>query len=145
MRSFLFDADKQKKELMDKGECFSDEQISDYYSRFTEILDAGDAEYLQAINGKQNITQYNDEKCLLKRLLEFVSEHLRFITNPEVPRGNNGSERCAKEVKRKVRVSDGFRSDEGASTYARVSSVISTMKKHNGKCIDFDSSQTESD
>lgn len=156
MRSFLFDADKQKKELMDKGEYFSDEQISDYYSRFIEILDAGDAEYLQAINGKQNITRYNDEKCLLKRLREYVSEHLRFITIPEVPRGNNGAERCAKEAKRKVRVSGGFRSDKGAANYARVSSVISTMKKHkmdilqgikdimNEKCLDFNSSQTDS-
>lgn len=155
MRSFLFDADKQKKELMDKGEYFSDEQISNYYSRFIEILDAGDAEYQKAIKGKENITRYNEEKCLLKRLREYASEHLRFITNREVPRGNNGAERCAKEAKRKVRVSGGFRSDKGASNYARASSVISTMKKHdmdilqgikdilNGKCLDFQSSQKD--
>lgn len=55
----------------------------------------------------------------------------------------------AKEAKRKVRVSGGFRSDKGADYYARIISVISTMHKHkmdifqgikdimNGKTLDF--------
>lgn len=131
LRAFFFDADKRKKELMNKGEYFSDEDIKDYFTRFLKILDMGDAEYQQAIEGKQNITSYNEEKCLLKRLREYVNEHLRYITVPEVPRGNNGAERGAKEAKRKVRVSGGFRSDKGADNYARVTSVISTMCKHN--------------
>ncbi len=151
LRSFFFDADKRKKELMGKGEYFSDQEIKDYFTRFLEILDMGDAEYQQAIEGKQRIVRYNEEKCLLKRLREYVSEHLRYITVPEVPRGNSGAERGAKEAKRKVRVSGGFRSDKGADNYARVTSVVSTMDKHkmdvfqgikeilNGKIIDFNS------
>ncbi len=130
LRSFFFEADKRKKELVEKGEYFSDEDIKDYYTRFLEILDMGDAEYQQAIDGKKNISRYNEERCLLKRLREYVNEHLRYITVPEVPRGNNGAERGAKEAKRKVRVSGGFRSDKGADNYARVTSVISTMCKH---------------
>jgi transposase len=78
-----------------------------------------------------------------------VNEHLKFITVPEVPRGNTGAERGAKEAKRKVRVSGGFRSDKGADNYARITSVVSTMHKHkmdvfkgikdimNGKTLDF--------
>lgn len=130
LRSFFFDADKRKKELMDKGEYFSDQEIKDYFARFLEILDMGDAEYQQAIEGKQRIVRYNEEKCLLKRLRKYVNEHLKFITVPEVPRGNTGAERGAKEAKRKVRVSGGFRSDKGADNYARITSVVSTMHKH---------------
>jgi cell division protein FtsB len=129
LRSFFFDADKRKSELLSKGEYFSDQDKRDYLTGFLEILDKGDAEYQQAINGKQRITCFNEEKCLLKRLREYVGEHLRYITDPQVPRGNNGAERCAKEAKRKVRVSGGFRSDKGADNYARITSVLSTMKK----------------
>ncbi len=130
LRSFFFDADKRKKELMDKGNYFSDQEIKNYFARFIEILDMGDTEYKQATEGKNNIIRYNEERCLLKRLREYVNEHLRYISVPEVPRGNNGAERGAKEAKRKVRVSGGFRSDKGADNYARVTSVISTMCKH---------------
>ena len=106
-------------------------------------------QYQQAIEGKKTIIQYNEEKCLLKRLREYADEHLRYITNPEVPRGNNGAERGAKEAKRKIRVSGGFRSDSGADNYARSTSIIGTMRKNNmnvfqgikdilnGKILDF--------
>ena len=156
LRSFFFDADKLKKELMTKGEYFSDQQIKDYFSRFLEILDIGDAEYQQAIEGKNRIDRYNEEKCLLKRLRKYANEHLKFITVPEVPRGNTGAERGAKEAKRKVRVSGGFRSDTGADNYARITSVISTMRKHkmdvfqgvkdilNAKTLDFNSPTVDS-
>ena len=130
MRSFFFDADKRKKELMANGEYFTEEEIKDYFAKFLEILDMGDAEYMQAIAGKKRIVSYNEEKCLLKRLRAYVNEHLRYITVPEVPRGNVEAERGAKEAKRKVRVSSGFRSDKGADNYARVTSVVSTMSKH---------------
>lgn len=156
LRSLFFDADKQKKELMAKGEYFSEQQIKDYFSRFLEILDMGDAEYQRAIEGKKRIARYNEEKCLLKRLRKYVNEHLRFISTPEVPRGNTGAERGAKEAKRKVRVSGGFRSDSGADNYARITSVVSTMHRHkmdvfqgikdilNGKTLDFQSSLQDS-
>jgi hypothetical protein len=130
LRSFFFEADKKKKELMDAGVYFSEQEKKEYYREFLDILDRGDAEYQKAIEGKQTIVRYNEEKCLLRRLREYADEHLRFITNPEVPRGNNGAERGAKEAKRKVRVSGGFRSDKGADNYARSTSVIGTMRKN---------------
>jgi uncharacterized coiled-coil protein SlyX len=130
LRSFFFEADKRKKELLDAGEYFSGQEIKEYYRKFLEILDRGDAEYQEAIEGKQTIVRFNEEKCLLRRLREYADEHLRFITTPVVPRGNNGAERGAKEAKRKVRVSGGFRSDKGADNYARATSVIGTMRKN---------------
>jgi transposase len=130
MRKFLLDANRQKKELLEKGECFTEQDIKGFFSRFNEILDKGDAEYLAAIDGLQRIARFNDEKCLLKRLREYAAEHLRFLACPEVPRSNNLAEQSAKEVKRKIRVSGGFRSDAGSRNYARIASVISTMRKN---------------
>ena len=130
LRSFFFEADDRKKELMDTGKYFSDQEIKEYFSRFLDILSRGDDEYQKAIEGKRIILRYNEEKCLLRRLREYATEHLRFITTPEVPRGNNGAERGAKEAKRKVRVSGGFRSDKGADNYARATSIIGTMRKN---------------
>ena len=141
---------------MDKGEYFSVQEIKDYFTGFLEILDMGDAEYQQAIEGKQRIIRYNEKRCLLKRLRKYVAEHLRYITVPEVPRGNTGAECGAKKAKRKVRVSGGFRSDKGADNYARITSVVSTMRKHkmdvfqgikdilNGKTLDFSSPPVDS-
>jgi len=56
---------------MNKCEYFNGQQIKDYFSRFLEILDIGDAEYRQAIEGKNRIARYNEEKCLLKRLRKY--------------------------------------------------------------------------
>jgi hypothetical protein len=130
LRTFFFEADKRKKELIDRGIYFSAQEKEEYFRRFLYILDRGDIEYQKAIEGKQSIVRYNEERCLLKRLREYADEHLRFITAPEVPRGNNGAERGAKEAKRKVRVSGGFRSNSGADNYARCISVISTLRKN---------------
>ena len=130
LRAFLLDANKRKKELLEKGERFTEQEIQGFSTQFAEILDKGDAEYQAAINGLQKIARFNDEKCLLKRLREYIDEHLRFLTNPEVPRSNNGAEQSAKEIKRKARVSGGFRSDTGSQNYARIASVISTMRKN---------------
>jgi hypothetical protein len=130
LRKFLLDVNKRKKELLEKGEYFTDQEIKGFFTQFTEILDKGDAEYQAAINGLQRIVRFNDEKCLLKRLREYIDEHLRFLTDPEVPRSNNRAEQSAKEIKRKVRISGGFRSDTGPQNYARIASVISTMRKN---------------
>jgi hypothetical protein len=156
LRTFFFDADKRKKELLAKDEYFSVQEIEAYFRRFLDILNRGDTEYQKAIDGKQTIVRYNEEKCLLKRLREYVNEHLRYLTHPEVPRGNNGAERGAKEAKRKVRVSGGFRSNSGANNYARATSVIGTMRKNdmnvfqgikdilNGETLSFDFQPCES-
>jgi transposase len=129
LRKFLLDANKQKKALLKEGGYFTEQEQKDFFSQFIEILDKGDAEYRAATDGLQRIARFNDEKCLLKRLREYINEHLRFLTDPEVPRSNNVAEQSAKEIKRKVRVSGGFRSDTGPKNYARITSVISTMRK----------------
>lgn len=72
---------------MNEEKYFNNWEIQDYYYKFIEVLDKGDAEYQKAIGGKTQIRQFNEESCLLKRLREYINEHLRFTSRPEVPRG----------------------------------------------------------
>jgi transposase len=54
---------------------------------------------------------------------------LRFLVNFDVPFDNNGSERDVRFFKGKVKVSGCFRSEEGVRNYAKIASLISTLKK----------------
>jgi len=65
----------------------------------------------------------------LLRLGEYKEEHLRFLTNFDVPFDNNGSERAARFFKGKIKVAGCFRSEEGAKNYVKIASLISTLKK----------------
>ena len=86
--------------------------------------------YEEAIKGKKNISYFNDERLLLKRLREFKDEHLRFITNFEAPFDNNLAERDIRPFKTKTKVSGCFRSDKGIDSFTKIFSFISTLKKH---------------
>ena len=98
-------------------------------ARYDEILETGKAQYAAATENKKNISYFNDERLLLKRLGEYKQEHLRFLTNFDVPFDNNGSERGARFFKGKLKVAGCFRSEEGVRNYAKIASLISTLKK----------------
>ena len=130
LADLLLDANKRKKELIDAGLASMGEDESDgIIAKYTEILDRGQKEYDSAIEGKKNITYYDEERRLLSRLRKYLIEHLRFLTDFEVPFSNNGAEHGAKHVKGKQKASGGFRSDSGVDNYAVIASVIATLRK----------------
>jgi len=104
-------------------------ELNSISSRYDEILESGKAQYAAATENKKNISYFNDERLLLIRLREYKPEHLRFITDFYVPFDNNDPERCVRFFKNKLKVAGCFRSDEGAIIYARIASIISTLKK----------------
>lgn len=59
-----------------------------------------------------------------------------FLSHPEVPTDNNGSERAVRNMKVKTKISDQFRNKEGkvADRFAGICSVIDTTIK-NGKSV----------
>jgi transposase len=130
MAEFLLNAKAIKDERIAAGEnCLSYEESSELGQRYIAILDRGDAEYKAAIDGKKNIRRFREEFCLLRRLREYMDEHLRFLTNFKSPFGNNCSEQSVHSMKRKLRTAGCFRSDQGAKNHMAIASVIATAKK----------------
>lgn len=67
--------------------------------------------------------------ALLKRLEERQAQVLAFALKAGVPFTNNQAERDLRHLKVKQRVSQCFRTEEGAARYARLSGFLSTMRK----------------
>ncbi|NSW89250.1 MAG: transposase [Firmicutes bacterium] len=130
LAEFFRDANKLKKQYLAMDLNSIDEnELSRISTRYDEILDAGKAQYMAATENKKHISYFNDERLLLTRFEEYKQEHLRFLTNFDVPFDNNGSERDIRFLKGKLKVAGCFRSEEGAKNYAKIASLISTMKK----------------
>ena len=67
---------------------------------------------------------------LLIRLLKFSNDVLRFLHDFAVAFTNNLAEQDLRMMKVKMKISGGFRTPAGASTFASLRSVISTARKH---------------
>lgn len=93
---------------------------------------------------------------IAERLHRRRDEVLRFMTDLSVPFDNNGSERDLRMVKLQQKISGCFRTEDGARTFCRVRSYLSTARKQghsllhalerafNGKPIPFQSTELAS-
>jgi transposase len=68
-------------------------------------------------------------RSLIKRLQRRRDEILRFMTDISVPFDNNGSERDLRMVKLQQKISGCFRTPDGARSFCRVRSYLSTARK----------------
>jgi len=131
MADLLTGANKRKKELMGAGATgMQEDELAGIRGKYGSILRQGQAEYADAIEGRKNITYYDEERRLLNRLGEYADEHLRFLSDFNVPFSNNAAEHGARHIKGKQKTAGGFRSDGGAESYAAIASVIATLRKH---------------
>ena len=120
---FLYEIKKKKEERINSNiGYFTDEEISKIFDKYDDIIKLGNGEY-EASNHKED-----DERRLLKRLNKFKENHLKFITNFEVPFSNNQAERDLRGVKTKQKIGK-FRSFEGAEIFCTIKSVEQTSKK----------------
>jgi transposase len=73
---------------------------------------------------------------LLDRLRDYQEEVLRFLTNPLVPFTNNLAEQDIRMIKVQQKISGCFRTLQGAHTFARIRSYISTSRKRQVNVLD---------
>ena len=66
---------------------------------------------------------------LLLRLSTRQSDVLRFLSDPTVPFTNNLAERDGRMMKLRQKISGGFRSEDGATDFGVIRSLLSTAKK----------------
>jgi transposase len=83
------------------------------------------------VAGKKGRYKRTKGRNLIERLIREKQAVLAFAFNKEVPFTNNLAERDIRPVKIKQKISNGFRSVNGADIYARIEGFLSTARKHN--------------
>jgi transposase/regulator of replication initiation timing len=133
MITFLANANNAVKEHKARGIPALDAGIlAEYRARYDEILERGWHEFLQG--EKKDYT--GEGMKLLRRLKEYKDEHLRFLSDFQVPFDNNQAERDLRMIKSKTKVSGCFRGREGGSVFAAIKSYTSTLRKNSKNVFD---------
>ena len=81
---------------------------------------------------------------LLFRLRDFKKDVLRFLEDFAVPFTNNQAEQDIRMMKVKMKISGGFRTKDGADTFATLRSALSTARKHGWNILNALLSPTDS-
>lgn len=103
------------------------EQQQDYRRRYQQLL-AQATEIKAPARAGAARTQLTP-KTLITRLQHKRDAILRFMTDPNVPFDNNGSERDLRLVKLKQKISGCFRKESGARRFCRVRSYLASARK----------------
>lgn len=117
----------EKKELVKKGIMEMDvEQIQAYEQKYLETLNA-ELERYAAENPKKVAAKYVPQHIkLMRRMVEYREEHLRFIKDFGVPSDNNLAERQMRPTKAKKKISGQSLSLETANNFAAIHTVVQT-------------------
>jgi transposase len=96
---------------------------------YNKICDLGDLEEPPPKKGKRGREKNSFGRNLLNRLRKYRDGILEYAFNPKIPFTNNQAERDLRNVKVKQKISNSFRTQEGAKIYARIQGFVSTLKK----------------
>jgi len=83
------------------------------------------------LSGKRGRYKRTKGRNLVERLISEKNAILAFAFNEGVPFTNNLAERDIRPTKVKQKISNCFRTEVGAETYARIEGFLSTVRKHN--------------
>jgi transposase len=115
------------------GGCLDSATAEQYRVRYRELLQQAEMECPPPEptpkNGKRGRTAKSKSRNLLERLQSFENDVLRFLEDPLVPFTNNQAENDLRMIKVQQKVSGCFRSMEGAETFCRIRSYITTCRK----------------
>lgn len=125
----LLHASKKKKEeiIALGGKKMEEDEIQKIIEEYESIIKAELIRY-----EKENPTiakKYEaDYIKTLKRMLEYKNEHLKFLTNFDVPYTNNFAENKCRKIKKKKNISTYVYSTENGNVYCSILTVIETAR-----------------
>jgi transposase len=112
-------------------------QVFDADSLPQENIDAYERAYRKILEGAKAIENpHIESKRMANRMTDYEQESLLFMYDFDVPFTNNLAERDIRMPKLKQKISGGFRSEEGASAFARIRGFVSTAIKRSKNVYD---------
>jgi len=119
--------------VTEAGGCLDAATSADWRQRYRTLLAQAEAECpppnAHRSPGKRGRVKRSKARHLLERLRDFEEDVLRFMENPVVPFTNNQGENDLRMTKVQQKISGCFRSMEGAKTFCRIRSYLSTCRK----------------
>jgi transposase len=104
-------------------------QKQEWLDKYQAVCNLADEEEPPPKKGKRGKPKNSKGRNLLNRLTKYQDAVLAFAFTEGVPFTNNQAERDIRGVKVKQKISNGFRTLNGAKSYARIQGFISTMRK----------------
>lgn len=135
MRDCLRDACRAVGEARARGEtALAPAALETFHARYWEALREGLAWHrslprLEKAGPASGRTKRRDGDNLLLRLHRFKDDVLRFLVDFEIPFTNNLAEQALRMMKVKMKISGGFRTQQGAQAFAALRSVVATARK----------------
>lgn len=127
--------DKVSEKKAQNIKSFSDEEYEKSKKKYLELLDEWDKEF--AKEPKNFSSQYyKSERCLKKRLRDYVDDHLRFLKDFRIDFTNNLAERGLQKIKTKLKIAGTFRNLNNAKYYCDAISIIDTCIKQKENIFD---------
>lgn len=121
------------------GGALSAKPANAFHQRYRQLLDYAEHECPPPAPKRNNARgrpARSKSRNLLERLRNFEAETLRFMTDPCLPFTNNLGENDLRMTKVQQKISGCFRSFEGAQSFCRIRSYLSTCRKHNLKATE---------
>lgn len=128
-------------ETKETSDSLTAEQINDFETMYDNIIKMGLKENPPPLGfdtqpKKRGRKKQTKPKNLLDRFVGYKGDILRFMHDFDVPFENNQAERDVRMMKVQQKISGTFRSVQGARSFCRIRSYISTVKKNKLSVID---------
>jgi transposase len=124
---------KANRAVHDAGGCLDATMAEQYKAQYRTLLREAENECPEPEQskreGKMGRVARSKSRNLLERLQDFEANVPRFLDDPVVPFTNNQAENDLRMIKVQQKVSGCFRSMDGAKTFCRIRSYISTCRK----------------
>ena len=111
---------------LEPGAAMEEATIAEFEDRYKDILNLAKDEYEYEPPTKYYMDGYN----LYMRMSKYMSNHLLFLHNPDVPTTNNEAERLLRAYKRKQAQAVSFRSLDSIDYLCRCMSMLFEIRKN---------------